>query len=169
MSEQVTVKFINNEKEYGEAIRTYYSNSKRTKFDDFLGAGVILFALGAWIYYGFSWSWVLCIGVGIFGFALRYLAFYVMPAVRFRQEPKFKDEYILTFSDEGLEFKTEHLNSKLDWNYYYKALESKNFYLLFYGKQLFTIVPKRAFNDEEHERKFKDIISKNLREGIKVI
>lgn len=129
----------------------------------------MLFGIGCWAKYGFSWIWIIALAVGILGMVIRFVAFYVMPSIRFDKEPKFKDEYILSFNDDGLNFHTEHLDSKLDWNYYYKAWETDKFYLLFYGKSLFTIVPQRAFDDDEHERSFRSIISKNLREGIERI
>jgi len=163
---KVVVKFVNTEREYGEATRLYFSRTKRIKIDTIIGIAVLLYGIWLWMIEGYSLASVFFIGVGVLGFSIRYLSSYILPQIRFKQEPKFKDEYTLIFGDEGLEFKTEHLNSKLDWTYYYKALESNNLYLLMYGKGLFTIVPKRAFNNKEQESEFRNMISKNLRDGI---
>jgi hypothetical protein len=82
------------------------------------------------------------------------------------QEPKFKDEYRLDFSEEGASFQTEHLNSKLDWSYYNKFLETDKFYLLFYGKAMFSIIPKRAFTSDEQQNQFRCILNKKIHSGI---
>lgn len=167
MGETVTVKFVNNKTEYGSAIRLYYSKTKRTKIDIVLDLGLIVFGIVCWIKYSFSWVWVFLLTAGCLCLVLMYFVYYITPSIRFNHEPKFRDEYTLTFSDDGLEFMTDHLSSKLDWEYYFKAWESDRLYLLFYGKSLFTIIPKRAFDDEDQENRFRSIISKNLREGIK--
>ncbi|MGE5397577.1 MAG: hypothetical protein ACM3MK_08620 [Chitinophagales bacterium] len=104
MGETVSVKFFNNEKEYIEATQLYYSQSKRTLFDTIIEIILIIIGIVCWLKFGFSWAWIICLIGGILGLTLRYIAYYVMPSIRFKQEPKFQDEYTLTFSDEGLEF-----------------------------------------------------------------
>ena len=49
MGEIISIKFMNNEKEYGEAIRKYYSKSLQTKIDIAIEILLAVLGIGFWI------------------------------------------------------------------------------------------------------------------------
>lgn len=157
----IDVKFKYSENEYCKAMRGYYINSNKMKID-----GIFLVLL--MFYIAFSWStsdtrlrFLLVTACGLYLIFMIFLLVFV-PRMLFRQNSKFKDEYALSITEDGIHFKTVHLNSKLDWNYYKKVWESKQFYYLFYGKKLFTIIPKRSFNTFNQETEFREVVTRKI-------
>ena len=160
--EILTIKYHNNEKEYARIMRKYYSKFLRTKFDTILALLLIILGTISGAYDGYSTSIITMISIGIFFIFLMYLANFVTPIVRFRQEKKFIDEYFLEFNEEGIDFKTKQLNSKVGWSYYNKVWESKEAFYLFYAKSMFTFIPKRTFENEEQIKKFRELLTQKI-------
>lgn len=50
------------------------------------------------------------------GLIIRVLGYYVLPRIRCRSESKYKDEYLLEFDEEGIRFKTDSIESKVNWS-----------------------------------------------------
>jgi hypothetical protein len=101
---------------------------------------------------------------GVLFLSILTYAIFINPKRIFRSEPKFRDEYFLSFSNDGIAFKTEHINSNLQWNHYIKFSENREFYYLIYGAFMFTIIPKRAFEDKGNEEQFKKLLIEKIRE-----
>lgn len=150
------------------AIRTHYSSVLRVKFDGVLA----ILLLGAGLY---------CVRVpdlrwfGIFGLLASTVlllmlsaAFTVLPYLSFSWQPKYRDEYSLTFSSDGIHFRTVHVDSQLQWKLYSHALADAHSYLLYYGSKTFTIIPKRAFRDQEQQTKFDKLLSQNVPRIVRV-
>ncbi len=156
--ENITIWFKNDEKEFVNAMRLYYNRKLKAWFDVGLGLAAIVCGSVLWYSHGYSASWLSLIGAGLFVFLMLWLINYHIPVTRFRQEPKFKDEYQLTFSEAGINFKTNHFESKIDWSLYSKVRESDELYLLIYGRSLFTLIPKRAFANAKQQETFRKII-----------
>jgi len=68
--------------------------------------------------------------------------------IYFKTNPKFKDTFNLTFHEDGIKFKTNMIDSNLDWALYSKLLEDKNIIVLKYSTNDYTVIPKRAFANE---------------------
>jgi len=107
------------------------------------------------------------IGVVVFfdGF-LFYNVLVTMPRRYYRRDPKFREKYDLTFSDEGVAVKTFQIDSKLAWSLYTKVIEGSDMYLLIYGKDLrmMTAVPKRVFKSRDEEIEFRDLVRRHISE-----
>ena len=106
-------------------------------------------------------------GVGMLGLsALLVLmfvaAFVVIPRMVFRSDPKFQDEYSLDFSPEGIHFRTDHIDSQLQWSLYSKALIDVYSFVLYYGTRSFTVIPKRVFESAEQEAAFEKLLMQNV-------
>jgi hypothetical protein len=86
----------------------------------------------------------------------------ILPARRFRADQRFKDEYCLRFVDDGIEFRTALIESKISWELFKEALETNKFYLLSDGASILTVIPKRAFANAEQERAFKDLLNSKV-------
>jgi hypothetical protein len=104
----------------------------------------------------------LLIFAACFPFIIGFLLLFVAPRQRFRSDPKFVDEYFLQFSDDGIQFKTAQIDSLLQWSLYNKVLENERFYILIYGKNMISVIPKRAFADAKQEAAFSEMLGRNL-------
>ena len=153
---------MNVEDDYIEASRICTYGSKRVTLDLIveviaLVSGLILLGI-----YGLSWAWIFLIAASTVGLLIRTLGYFVVPKMRFRSEPKFKDEYLLEFDDNGIGFKTVKLESKLEWSLYNKVIETNNLYILVYGKYNFTIIPKRALLTESDRIEFNSLLKRYI-------
>jgi hypothetical protein len=89
-------------------------------------------------------------------------AFAVIPSVAFRRQPKFRDEYSLSFSSEGIHFRTTHIDSDLKWGMYTWALVDAYSFILYYGSQQFTVIPKRVFESPSRREAFEQLLRQNV-------
>ena len=164
--ESVQLRFSYSEKEYLDAVRFYFRHSKELLAR--LIVVSVLPALAMLLIYAlldFEFPlWVLVIfmflgGLGIFhGFVID------LPRKHFRGDPKFRDEYNLTFTDSGIEFKTPHVNSSVAWSLYTRVIENDSFYILIYGKNIhsLSILPKRVFRDSQQETVFREMLRRHI-------
>jgi hypothetical protein len=89
-------------------------------------------------------------------------AFLVIPQLAFRYEPKFRDEYSLTFSPENIQFRTANIDSHLEWSLYTKVLVNAHAYLLYWGSRTFTVIPKRIFQNTQQQEAFDELLAKHI-------
>jgi hypothetical protein len=97
----------------------------------------------------------------IFGLIL-VAAFLVIPRLAFRHQPKFRDEYSLTFSQEGIHFQTAHIDFHLEWSIYSRALVDAHSYVLYWGSRTFTVIPKRVFQNTEQQGAFEQLLTARI-------
>ena len=102
---------------------------------------------------------------GVFGIFL-IAAFVVIPPLAYRREPKFLDDYILTFSTDGIHFQTAHIDSHLEWRIYSRALVDAHSYVLYYGSA-FTVIPKRVFQSIEQQKAFDELLANHVSEVVR--
>ena len=149
MDPPIELSFRYTQRDYVLALRSHYASHLRLWLD--LSVIVVLAALGAylWRFPNSHWVGFACIVIAL-GFALMLIAaFTIVPPLVFRSQPKFRDDYSLTFSAEGIHFRTQHIDSRLQWNIYSHASIDPHSYLLYYGSRQFTVIPKR---DCQHHR-----------------
>jgi len=96
--------------------------------------------------------------------------FFDLPRRHFRGDPKFRDEYNLTFSDEGIRFKTRSIDASVAWSLYTGVIENANFYLLIYGKNIamLSIIPRRTFRDPEQDAAFREMLRRHIDHGLPI-
>lgn len=95
--------------------------------------------------------------------ALMLLAvFTVIPKIVFRSQPKFRDDYSLRFSPQGIHFRTAHIDSDLQWGIYTSALVDAHSCILYYGSRQFTVIPKRVFQDGSQQQTFERLLAQNV-------
>ncbi|WP_459477531.1 YcxB family protein [Clostridium saccharoperbutylacetonicum] len=158
----VTVRFVNSESDYIEAYRVYYYGTNRSNID--LVIEIIALIMGSILFNVsvFSLAGAILIIAGIIGIIIRIIGYYVLPSIRYRREPKYKEEYLLEFDDEGIRFKTTSVESRLEWSIYNKVIETEKLYILVYSRDGFSIIPKRAFLSKNDELEFKTLIDKYI-------
>lgn len=171
-NEAVRISFRYSEEEYLAAIRFYFWHSKTLLGRAILtyvlfSAGLVLLPIAM----GFSLPvWANLALVGIAGLALFHGYVTDRPRTYFRGDPKFRDEYHLTFTDAGIEFHTQNMSSMTAWNFYSGVVESDGFYILIYGKNIhsLSVVPKRAFRSSNQETTFRQILRRNVDPTLKL-
>jgi hypothetical protein len=107
--------FTYTEDEYVEAARLFFSRSYDAKFHLYLSAVVLAGALLV----GWLAGDVYVLGAVLFAGGLvlahRYYVNSVLPRMYFRRNPKFRDPYALTFSEDGIVFRAKGVESKFGW------------------------------------------------------
>jgi hypothetical protein len=106
-------------------------------------------------------------GAAVFLILMLVAAFLIIPPLAFRREPKFRDEYSLTFSEEGVHFRTAHIDSHLQWKMYSRALIDKYSYVLYYGSNHFSVIPKRVFQSAEQQATFEELLKRYVPEIVR--
>jgi hypothetical protein len=158
----VSLSFHYRKSDIVRAMRFHYASLLRPRFDTAMAVG--LAALGAYLWRSPSshWSGVMAVAASAaFGLIL-VAAFLVIPPLAFRRQPRFHDEYSLTFSPEGIHFHTEHIDSHLEWSIYSRALVDAHSYLLYWGSRTFTTIPKRVFQNTEQQVTFEQLLTERV-------
>jgi hypothetical protein len=162
MSKPIELRFKYTEDEYVAAIRAYMLGRTRITFV-ILMASVMLILGVYFLISGIDIAMtvsLLCTSAFLFG--LLATSILILPRRRFQADPKFRDEYLLGFTDDGILFKTDHIDAKVDWGLYTEAVETDRFYLLVYGKGAMSVIPKRVFHNPEEEALFKNLITRRV-------
>lgn len=68
------------------------------------------------------------------------------------------------FSDKSFKNSSKNFSNEINWNIIYKVVENSEFFYIYISKNVFQIIPKRAFTSEQLHA-FKEILKlqKNLR------
>lgn len=162
MDSTVNLSFRYLESDFVRAMRAHYASRLRLRLD--IVVTVATAAVGAYLWHSPDSRWYGMAAVGVSAvFALMLVAaFVVIPSVVFRGNPKFRDDYSLTFSLEGIHFRTAHIDSQLQWNLYSRALVDAHSFVLYYGSRSFTVIPKRVFQSVEQQEAFEKLLVQNV-------
>jgi hypothetical protein len=169
MNSTLSLSFRYSQKDYVRAMRAHCASRLRLRLD--VTVVVLVVVVGGWLWRmpNLHWLGIVCIVVSAVFILMLAAVFTVVPLIAFRREPKFRDNYSLTFSPEGIHFQTAHIDSRLQWSTYSRTLIDAHSYVLYYGPNRFTIIPKRVFENtaqqEAFEQLLKDRIPKIIRRG----
>jgi hypothetical protein len=158
----VELSFTFTEEEYTSAARAFYARTPHASFNFYIVATVVLASLLFAALAGDPYLGGMLFMVGLVGVAWRYHAEYAAPRAQFRRNPKFADEYRLTFTEEGVFFRGKGIESRAEWAYYSRVWETPECYFLVYGEDMFSLVPKRAFRGPRQEAAFRDLLRRKL-------
>lgn len=163
--QSVQLSFRHTEQEYLAAVRYYVWHSKELLLRMIIV--YVLVSIGMVLLLQLFGSpfplWVVIAFIVLAGVALFQGYLVDLPRRYFRGDPKFRDEYNLTFTDAGIEFRTTHLNASLAWSLYTDVIENDKFYILVYGKGIhsLSILPKRAFTGGQ-ETTFRQMLRRHV-------
>lgn len=167
--ETVGLVFKYTQKEYVKAARQYMITSKTIRKRDpvFLAVGFAtsIFCL---LISSFSAPSIALFAAILIVAAIGGFLYFYAPVLKFRQTAKYQEEYRLTFSEDGIGFKTPSIDSRLNWSVYPEAWISGDFYFLIQAPQVYTLIPRRAFLSDADMRVFENILIKMIK-TIKVI
>ncbi|HYM77156.1 MAG TPA: YcxB family protein [Candidatus Dormibacteraeota bacterium] len=159
--ETVNVSFRYAEQDYVRTLRAHYAGRLRLPLDIAVIVGVAIIGVYQWRSGSHGWGIIsLCLS-GVLALML-VAAFAFIPRIAFRRQPKFRDEYSLNFSPEGIHFRTTHIDSDLKWGMYTWALVDAYSFILYYGPQQFTVIPKRVFESLSQRQAFEQLLRQNV-------
>jgi len=165
IDEEIKLDFSYSEGEYLAASRLFFFRSiemvvRLTLFSLLIAAGFILLSF---LVDDFP-LWVSLAGMILFEGAILYGILIALPRRYFRGDPKFRDKWEFSFSEQGLLVKTEQIDSRLAWSLYTGVIEGAKVFLLIYGKDLrtMTLVPKRAFKNLAQENAFRELVTRQI-------
>src|SRR5712664_40035 len=162
MDSTIHLTFRYSEQDIVRAMRAHVASRLRLKFDIVLVLAMALFGAYSWRSLDSPRYGMALVGVSAVFALMLIAAFGVVPALVFRREAKFRDEYSLTFSPEGIHFRTVHINSQLQWSMYSRALVDAHSFVLYYGSRSFTVIPKRVFETTEQQAAFERLIEMKI-------
>ena len=162
MDERIDLSFRYAKSDIVRAIRSHNASQMRPRLDVVLTA--ILAVAGAYFWNSSGWHWfgIFCAATSTAFFLILIAAFAIIPPLAFRLNPKYREDYSLTFSPEGIHFRTVHVDSQLQWNLYSRALIDGYSYLLYYGTRTFSVIPKRVFQSLEQQNAFELMIGQHV-------
>jgi hypothetical protein len=164
ISEPVTLTFTHSEKEYVAATRLFYARVYHTRFRIVVSSIVLSLSL---ILVGMNLEVIFGSVIALAGLVFLLFNFYahfVTPRQYFQHNAKFREEFNLRFSEEGLLFHSKDAESRLAWSFYSKVWETPQFYFLRYDNYFFTLIPKRVFTTEVQEAAFRDLLKRKISE-----
>jgi hypothetical protein len=91
-----------------------------------------------------------------------YLVSLLVTPLMLGDNVKLEREYRLTLSDAGIHFRTESIDSRIAWSLYRRARRTANFYLLYYGRNQYTVIPRRVFADGSEAQAFEELLRRQL-------
>ena len=162
MADTVNLHFKYTQEEWVAASRLYVLRQPKMLLR--LGVGFLLFSFAISLLAALNDAILPFIFLSIITvlIAFAWSIFFALPRQRFRNDPRFRDEFFLEFAEDGIRFKTPHLESKYDWSLYTGVIENERFYVLIYGKDMITAIPKRAFNAPAQETLFRDMLRRKI-------
>ncbi|HZS06394.1 MAG TPA: YcxB family protein [Blastocatellia bacterium] len=83
---------------------------------------------------------------------------------RWAREPLHRTEHEIVFAEEGIHYLQGATESNLNWLYYQRMMESADGFLLICGEDVFSLIPKRAFESEQAVSDFRALAGKKLRQ-----
>ena len=164
MNETINLSFRYLESDYVRALRAHYVSKLRLPLD--IAAVIVLPLVGVYLWRSpdLRWLGVTCLATSAIFVLILIASFTVIPSLIFRSQPKFQDDYSLTFSPEGIHFRTAHIDSQLQWSMYSRALVNAHSFLLYYGSRQFTVIPKRVFQSAEQQQIFEQLLTRHIAE-----
>jgi len=162
MTSTIDLSFRYLESDYVRALRAHYAANLRLPLD--IAVTIVLVGVGAyfWRSPNLRWLGVGCVLVAVVFALILITAFTLIPPLVFRREPKFRDDYSLSFSPAGIHFRTAHIDSQLQWTMYSRALVDAHSYILYYGSRQFTVVPRRVFHSAEQQQALEQLLTEHI-------
>jgi YcxB-like protein len=158
----ISIDFINKLEDHIKAQQVLYGRGVFAKLDKAIALLLVGFGIYCVTFAGLYWWTMIWFPLAIAEwFNLLSLSRW-RTKIEFQRNPKFREEYHLTFSLENIHFQTASIDSTLAWTHYERIVESPDLFLLMYGKGLYTLIPKRCFNSNEEINAFRALIDRAI-------
>jgi hypothetical protein len=157
-ADPISISFINELKDHIEAQRFIYSKGFMAKLDKIVAVLLLGFGIYCLVFVGWFWWTIIWFPLAAAEWFNLLTLNHWRTKIEFQRNPKFREEYHLTFSPENIQFKTLSFDSTLQWTNYERAIESPSLFLLMYGKGLYTLIPKRSFISHDQIEAFRALV-----------
>lgn len=87
---------------------------------------------------------------------------FIHPRILFRSHRRFREGISLNFQADEIHFRAADVDSRLQWGIYKRATVTPALYLLYFEKNQFTIIPQRAFNNEDERARFEKLLTEKI-------
>ncbi|WP_462351103.1 YcxB family protein [Fusobacterium varium] len=147
--------------EYIKSRRNYLFMNKIIKKTDLILVGLLgLFTLYLFLNNGFSTMFIILYILLFILLAIFSVLYIFQPGMFYDKIDKFKQQYYLEFKDNKIFFRTDDISSELEWNFYEALWENDDFFYIIHSKEMYTLIPKRVFNNEMEMIEFKELFMK---------
>ena len=162
MSTPIETTFTFTRDEYLLAMKRHYKTALNVWRDVFVGVAAIAVGLYLAFAYGTEWFVWLLVTLGAILLALVAYAIFLLPKMIYNSQPKLKNEYRLSFSDDGIGFKTDGIDSTLQWSLYQSWLSDNDFYVMYHGKRDLSVIPRRALVSDDDDSRLREMLENNI-------
>lgn len=166
--EHVRVAFTYTKEEFVKAVRQFLVATRRVSRSSRV---LVPLCFGLSIAYLFLASFsalsIVFLVVATLALITGILVYGYVPVRNYNSADKYKESYELDFSKDGIVFKTQSIDSTLQWSTYRECWENKKFFYLMQNQELYTILPKRAFTEDGSLDAFREIARAALEKDIK--
>ena len=159
--ETVNLSFRYGEQDYVRAMRAHYASRLRLPLDIAVIVGLAVLGIRE-TQSGSRGAGISMLAVSGISALMLLAVFAFIPKIVFRSQPKLRDDYSLTFSPQGIHFRTAHIDSDLQWSLYTSALVDEHSVILYYGSRQFTVVPKRVLQNFSQRQIFEHLLVQNV-------
>ncbi|MBX9788355.1 MAG: YcxB family protein [Pirellulales bacterium] len=144
------------------AMQRYHKSKLQVRRD--LVAGIIALLGGLYLALMTTVVWLGWLLFVVAGFLLALVVYgvFVLPRLIYNSQPKLKNEYRLSFSDHGIGFQSEGIDSTLQWKLYDSWRFDPDFYILYHGKRDITVIPRRVLNSGDADRRFREMLERSI-------
>jgi hypothetical protein len=162
VSTPVSTTFTYSREEYMLAMRRHYYSTLHPKYD-FVG-GLLAIVGGLYMALAMDIGWIAwclvaagCALLGMIAYAMLLL-----PAIIYASQPKLKNEYTLSFADDGIRFRTKGIDATLQWSLYHRWLSDDRFYIMYHGKRDLSVIPRRALAHDDSDNRLRQLLTEHL-------
>ena len=114
MDSTIRLSFRYSEQDIVRAMRAHNASRLRPKTDIAVAVAAAVLGVYSWQSLDLRWFGMALIGLSTVLVLVLVVAFSLIPRLVFRRGAKFRDKYSLTFSIDGIHFRTAHINSQLE-------------------------------------------------------
>ena len=167
MSESINLEYVLTEKEYVSAAQAFYSRTYHTKLWFYFSAFMFLSGLAVVRFVAIdNIIGLILLVIGFSSLCQTYRAHFVLPREIFRRNPELGQSWTLQFTEDGLFSSSNKSDSRIEWSFFREIWETSDFYFLLSGKDMPTIITKRAFTNKAQEVGFRDLIKRKISPNI---
>lgn len=154
----VSVSFLYEKDEYVRAVRFYLRKSGTTPLWDVFVLLVILALVGVMVYFmGVTPMVIVLLVLTAVVLVMGGYLYLLSPGYQYDRMPKLREHHTLHFSMEDIGLQTATVAGVVKWDYT-KFWISKTDYYLIQSRQVYTILPKRIFRDDQERSRFEAIV-----------
>jgi len=167
-AEPINVVYTYTRDEYLRAIRRHYK-SKLSVWRDLILAGVLILIGAAALYFTYeaNFGWLLIV-LGLILILIVVYGLVILPVLIYRADPKLKWEYSLSFYEDRIEFKTNAIDSTLQWPLYHSWVRDDEFCILYHGKRNLTVIPRRSLASDNSDERLAKLLQRKIGAPLKV-